>query len=449
MARIEIDTSKATRDVEALGKQLDTTNKSARELEDSSDDLGKALDNAGKSAENLSEGINVTDSVLNALAGTTGKMGGLAGEAIRKTIPALKNGLRSTTLSFRTLGKAIAATGIGLIVEGVALLIANFKEITMWVKNFAKTSQQALPGVSRLITNISEAFAKIKNRIREIAENFGNSKFGKMLGLDKAVSKFKEIRDAASEATAMTKAQLEAMDELNTKVGGGRVSREKEDKGPTRKEVDPLEQVSAASNSLIAQKSADAATIATKQQTDATAGLVTAQKEQAKWLQIIQKLLKQEGDEAALASQKLKDNTMALTNSIASVSGSLATMVEKNGAAYKALMTTQIISTTLAGAMTAFTATDNVTMLQKWAQFAAILATGAAQLKALYADSLSTQTVTAVTPTLSGPMSGAQTAVTTAQITATQQSKEQVYITDKQLQDNRQNEVQLKKNTVW
>lgn len=439
MATIQIDTSQANANVQKLNSTLDSTKKQMSDVNDEGKDLGKTFDNVGKAANDMNGGINAADQVLDALGKTVGNTNSIAGDAIKSVIPQLKAGLRGTALSFRTLGKAIAATGIGLIIQGIALLITNFKTVTTWVKNFGKAAETSMPGVAKVINKVANAFSNIRDRIRELITNFGNTKFGKWLGLDRAAAKFKAIKDAAEQATAATKAQMNALQEADTKAAS---------RGTTRNQADAI---GAVSGNVIQQRSAVAASgvSTTKKTIDDVKVLTDEYKKQSKVLAFLKKLIKEEGDEAAEAAKKQREAAQSTITSIASVAGSIAGMVEENSAAYKALMTVQVIATTAAGAMTAFTAPDNVTMIQKWASFAAVLAAGAAQLSALYSNKLSTSTVTAVTPALAAPMTGAQTAVTTAQITSTQQSKSQVYITEKQLDDQRADNVQLKKNTVW
>lgn len=439
MATIQIDTSQANANVQKLNSTLDSTKKQMSDVNDEGKDLGKTFDNVGKAANDMNGGINAADQVLDALGKTVGNTNSIAGDAIKSVIPQLKAGLRGTALSFRTLGKAIAATGIGLIIQGIALLITNFKTVTTWVKNFGKAAETSMPGVAKVINKVANAFSNIRDRIRELITNFGNTKFGKWLGLDRAAAKFKAIKDAAEQATAATKAQMNALQEADTKAAS---------RGTTRNQADAI---GAVSGNVIQQRSAVAASgvSTTKKTIDDVKVLTDEYKKQSKVLAFLKKLIQEEGDEAAEAAKKQREAAQSTITSIASVAGSIAGMVEENSAAYKALMTVQVIATTAAGAMTAFTAPDNVTMIQKWASFAAVLAAGAAQLSALYSNKLSTSTVTAVTPALAAPMTGAQTAVTTAQITSTQQSKSQVYITEKQLDDQRADNVQLKKNTVW
>lgn len=444
MATIQIDTSQANANVQKLNSTLDSTKKQMSDVNDEGKDLGKTFDNVGKAANDMNGGINAADQVLDALGKTVGNTNSIAGDAIKSVIPQLKAGLKGTALSFRTLGKAIAATGIGLLIEGIALLITNFKTVITWVKNFGKAAETSMPGVAKVINNVANAFSNIRDRIRELITNFGNTKFGKWLGLDKAAAKFKAIKDAAEQATAATKAQMNALQEADTKAADTKAA----SRGTTRNQADAI---GAVSGNVIQQRSAVAASgvSTTKKTIDDVKVLTDEYKKQSKVLAFLKKLIKEEGDEAAEAAKKQREAAQSTITSIASVAGSIAGMVEENSAAYKALMTVQVIATTAAGAMTAFTAPDNVTMIQKWASFAAVLAAGAAQLSALYSNKLSTSTVTAVTPALAAPMTGAQTAVTTAQITSTQQSKSQVYITEKQLDDQRADNVQLKKNTVW
>jgi hypothetical protein len=193
---------------------------------------------------------------------------------------------------------------------------------------------------------------------------------------------------------------------------------------------------------------AASAVSATKKKAEKIETVTEAYDRQASILEMIENAFKKMNAEGLKLSETQKANALAITTSIASISGSIAGTLEQNSEAYKALMTIQVIATTAAGAMTAFTAGDNLTMVQKWASFAAILAAGAAQLVALYQNKLETKTVSAVAPTLAAPMTGGQQAATIAQITSTTNDS-QVYITDRQLQDNDAQNVKLKNSTVY
>ena len=148
-------------------------------------------------------------------------------------------------------------------------------------------------------------------------------------------------------------------------------------------------------------------------------------------------------------TDKQRELVATQVSGIGTIAGAFASMVEENSAAYKALMTLQIVANTASGAMTAFTALDNPTMTQKWISYGAITATGVAQLASLYSGKIekgsgSTSTA-AVVPALSAP-------VPSQTIAAAQMANEkgsQVYITEQQLNTQRADNVQLKKNTVW
>lgn len=441
MAELKIDTSQAQSALRAVNTTLETTKKEAEGAAQATTDLGKSFDNTGKAAETMNSGLDAANEILDAVSTAAGKAGGLAGEAIQKTLPLLQKGLKGTTISFKALGGAIAATGIGLLVQAVSYLIANFKEVTTWLGNFRNALSNSMPALTKFIDKILNFTKSISNWFKNLASRFANTKFAKWLGLDKIANKFNTIRDAARQATAETKKMADTASGITTSGRGKAKS--------TRTEVEQIGQVSDSTANALANASNAAARVSTNKKTiDDVKFLNEESKKYAGWLKTIKKLLKEEGDEAEKAGEKMRNSAQSMTSSIASLAGSLAGMVEENSAAYKALMTVQVIATTAAGAMTAFTAADNVTMAAKWASFAAILATGAAQLKALYSNKLETKTVTAVAPTLATPMSGVQQAITTAQITSTKSSS-QVFITEQQLIDADAQQVQLKKNTVF
>lgn len=440
MAQLNIDTTQATANVKQLDSSLQGMKSTLNDVDKGTDKLGDSLKETGKAAESMTGGIDAADKMLEALGAAGGKVGGLAGEAISKTIPALRTGLKGATLSFRTLGKAIAATGIGLLVEGIALVVTHFKEARIWVNNFANATKTSLPGVSKLIDGIRRGIERVAGWLREIGGKIMGSKFAQALGLDKFAAKLASLKTAAQEATKATRDQIAAMEKLDTKASS-------KGKAVTRNSADAI---GAVEGNALAQRSAMAASAvsSTKQQLEQIESVTEAYKKQESLLERLDALFLRMNADAVKLSETQKANASAIMTSIATISGSIAGAVEQNSAAYKALMTVQVIATTAMGAMTAFTAVDNVTMVQKWASFAAILAAGAAQLVALYQNKLETKTVSAVTPSLSAPMSGGQQAATVAQITSTTNDS-QVYITDRQLQDNDAQNVKLKNSTVY
>lgn len=440
MAELKIDTTQAQSSLRAVNADLEKTQQGLDATAKSSDNLSEAFENTGKAAENMNTGIGAADTMIQAVSTSAGKLGGTVGNAISKALPALQKALKGTTLSFKALGTAIAATGFGLLVQAAAFLVTHFQEAKIWVETFANASKNALPGVSKLVTGIKNAVGSIANWLRELGGKIMGSKLAQRLGIDKLASKFASIKTAANEAT-------EAVKNYNTVTGATTSSRSGGGNTVTRNEADPIGQVSGAN--AIAQRSADAVRASTTKKTlDDMKVLTDEYKKQSKVLEFLRKLIKQESKDEAEAMENRIKGAQSYANSIASVAGSIAGMVEQNSAAYKALMTVQVIATTAAGAMTAFTATDNITMVQKWASFAAVLAAGAAQLKALYSNKLETQTVTAVAPVLSTPMSGAQQAAVTAQITSTN-NYTPVVLQEQKLADYNAQQVQLKKNTVF
>ena len=446
MATLKIDTSQATANVQQLNNVLEDTEKTVSDVNKEGGNLGDTFNNVGKAAENMSGGINAADKVLDALGKSAGNANSLAGQAIKSVIPQLKAGLKGATLSFRSLGKAIAATGVGLLVQGLALLIANFKTVTTWVKNFGKAAQTSMPGVAKVINNVANAFGNIRNRIREIVANFGNTAFGRWLGLDKAAEKFKAIKDAADQATAATKAQMEALEEVDTKTGG---------KGGTKQTRKTYDQVADVSSSNYANAVYGGASMvkggksAVAQRTEEQKMLNKAVADAIKQQKVQYEFDKKQHELWGKLTDEQRNYYANQVSGIGAIAGAMASMVEENSVAYKALMTLQIVANTAAGAMTAFTALDNPTMAQKWISYGAIITAGVAQLASLYSGKIDKSTTpsatAAVAPTLSAPTPSATLA--TAQMANAQ--GQQVYITERQLIDDRDNQVRLKQNTVF
>lgn len=448
MATLKIDTSQATANVQQLNAALGKTEKAVSDVNSEGADLGKTFENVGKAAEDMNGGLNAADQVLDALGNSAGNANSIAGQAIKSVIPQLKAGLKGASLSFRTLGKAIAATGVGLLVQGLAMLVANFKTVTTWVRNFGKAAQSSMPGVAKVINSVANSFANIRNRIREIVTNFGNTAFGRWLGLDKAAAKFQAIKDAADQATAATRAQMEALEEVDTKTGGGGRG-----KGVTRNSADPLGSISAGSASALDKLNGGARVTggktATQRQTEEQKMLNAAYKDA---IDLSIKRRTEEEKTNDLINKQIDDERRLIAmqmNGIGTIAGAFASMVEENSAAYKALMTVQIIANTAAGAMTAFSAADNLTMAQKWISYAAIIASGVAQLHNLYNNKIEGETTpssaSAVAPTLSAPVPSA----TLASAQMANANGQQVYLTERQLIDERKGNVRLKQNTVF
>lgn len=142
-----------------------------------------------------------------------------------------------------------------------------------------------------------------------------------------------------------------------------------------------------------------------------------------------------------------QDSIAAVTSGIQDVTAAFMANMDSDSKAYKALATIQIIANTLAGAMATFVAPDNITMAQKIASYAGVIATGVGSIVSLNSGKLNSK-AHATVPQLSAGLPTSQTAINTAN-TANAVEDSQVYITEKQLNDNDKKQAKIKEKTTF
>ena len=99
-----------------------------------SSDAKKGIDDVTKSTKKLDEEVGDVNKSTNNLGGSIDTMTGGALAGFKK----FAGGLKSIALGFRTIGGAIAASGIGLIVITIAAITAAFKSTEEGQNKFAK-----------------------------------------------------------------------------------------------------------------------------------------------------------------------------------------------------------------------------------------------------------------------------------------------------------------------
>ena len=158
--KVLVDTKTGKVNVENLNKDLkntvDKTEKIGKESKKTGDSMSSGFANAG----------SAIGAVNPALGGMIGKLGGLTST------------LTKVTGGFRSMGMAIAATGLGLLVLTIAALAAAFKGSEEGQNKFAKI--MAVIGVVTgnlmdLLADLGEKIIWVFENPKKALDNFGNA----------------------------------------------------------------------------------------------------------------------------------------------------------------------------------------------------------------------------------------------------------------------------------
>ena len=216
--KVLVDTKTGKVNVENLNKDLkntvDKTEKIGKESKKTGDSMSSGFANAG----------SAIGAVNPALGGMIGKLGGLTST------------LTKVTGGFRSMGMAIAATGLGLLVLTIAALAAAFKGSEEGQNKFAKI--MAVIGVVTgnlmdLLADLGEKIIWVFENPKKALDNFGNAlktniinRVNGMLelfpALGKAISlvfkgKFEEAGKVATDAVGKI---VTGVENVTDKMGG-------------------------------------------------------------------------------------------------------------------------------------------------------------------------------------------------------------------------------------
>lgn len=446
MAKINVDAKEAVANVKELNKELDNTQREMQDVNDASIDMGQAFANMTNNTDDMTKGMDAADKVLSAMGVN---LGGVkkAMEAVKGVVPALRTGLKGVEGGFKGVAKAIVATGIGALVVSIALLASNWEKVTHWVKEFRKNINDTLPGLAKTIDFVSNAINSIVDWVKKIGENLGQSKIGKWLGLDKFAEKMRNIKVAVKAANDSTREWANETEKSVEKVGK---AAEKAEEKLQRVLID-WDKVT--SNSKKRKEAAAARRGEDFKIGDidlnALADTLDAELEAMSDFATEQMNLDNKVAENFIANEKRKQDASEQTNAVVGglssvLAATMATM-DSNSKTYKTLATIQIIASTLAGAMSVFAAPDNITMAQKIASYAGVIATGAGSIASLNANKLTSQ---ASVPQLSSGLPTSMAAANAANA-ANAIGDSQVYITERQLNDNAKKQAKIKEQTTF
>ena len=167
----------ATKDVDNLNKALGKTKEAADKAKDAAEDTGKAANKASTVSTNWAEGFSVAlDGVDQSIGNITPGFSELVG-SVKGALPIVKSVNDTAVKGLGKVKAAIIGTGIGILIIGVAQLIAHWKELGQVLEKVIGPEKMA---------KVREGIAKIKDALMSVITWL----VSKLSGLANAVGKF-------------------------------------------------------------------------------------------------------------------------------------------------------------------------------------------------------------------------------------------------------------------
>ena len=167
----------ATQDVDKLNKALDKTKEATDKAKDAAKDAGKAANKASTASTQWAEGFSVAlDGVDQSLGNITPGFAELVG-SVKGALPIVKSVNDTAVKGLGKVKAAIIGTGIGILIIGVAQLIAHWKELGQVLEKVIGPEKMA---------KVREGIAKIKDALMRVITGL----VSKLTGLANAIGKF-------------------------------------------------------------------------------------------------------------------------------------------------------------------------------------------------------------------------------------------------------------------
>ena len=167
----------ATQDVDKLNKALDKTKEATDKAKKATEDAGKAANKASTVSTNWAEGFSVAlDGVDQSLGNITPGFAELVG-SVKGALPIVKSVNDTAVKGLGKVKAAIIGTGIGILIIGVAQLIAHWKELGQVLEKVIGPEKMA---------KVREGIAKVKNAVMSVITGL----VSKLTGLANAIGKF-------------------------------------------------------------------------------------------------------------------------------------------------------------------------------------------------------------------------------------------------------------------
>lgn len=167
----------ATQDVDKLNKALDKTKEAVDKTKEAAKDAGKEVNKASTVSTNWAEGFSVAlDGVDQSIGNITPGFSELVG-SVKGALPIVKSVNNTAVKGLGKVKAAIIGTGIGILIIGVAQLIAHWKELGQVLEKVIGPEKMA---------KVREGIAKIKDALMSVITWL----VSKLSGLANAVGKF-------------------------------------------------------------------------------------------------------------------------------------------------------------------------------------------------------------------------------------------------------------------
>lgn len=167
----------ATQDVDKLNKALDKTKEATDKAKKATEDTGKAANKASTVSTQWAEGFSVAlDGVDQSIGNISPGFAELVG-SVKGALPIVKSVNDTAVKGLGKVKAAIIGTGIGILVIGVAQLIAHWKELGEVLEKVIGPEKMA---------KVREGIAKIKDALMRVITGL----VSKLTGLANAIGKF-------------------------------------------------------------------------------------------------------------------------------------------------------------------------------------------------------------------------------------------------------------------
>lgn len=167
----------ATQDVDKLNKALDKTKEATDKAKKATEDTGKAANKASTASTQWAEGFSVAlDGVDQSIGNISPGFAELVG-SVKGALPIVKSVNDTAVKGLGKVKAAIIGTGIGILIIGVAQLIAHWKELGQVLEKVIGPEKMA---------KVREGIAKIKDALMRVITGL----VSKLTGLATAIGKF-------------------------------------------------------------------------------------------------------------------------------------------------------------------------------------------------------------------------------------------------------------------
>ena len=193
----------ATKDVDKLNKALDKTKEATDKAKKAAEDAGKTANKASTVGTQWAEGFSVAlDGVDQSIGNITPGFAELVG-SVKGALPIVKSVNDTAVKGLGKVKAAIIGTGIGILIIGVAQLIAHWKELGQVLEKVIGPEKMAKvrEGIAKIKDALMSVITVLVSKLTGLANAIGKFLTGVVKSLWKLVTlDFKGALDAANDA---------------------------------------------------------------------------------------------------------------------------------------------------------------------------------------------------------------------------------------------------------